>query len=101
MGGEVVLAVRDNGGLGLANEPCLFAMFQRLHDHVEGSGIGLYTVNKLVENAGGCLVVQNQVGVGVYLYHAFSLLSFAGWSGFWGLPRRLRGPGSTPAGEQL
>ena len=39
VGGEVVLAVRDNGGLGLANEPCLFAMFQRLQDHVEGSGM--------------------------------------------------------------
>ena len=63
VGGEVVLAVRDNG-LDLANEPRLFAMFQRLHDYVEGSGIGLYMVKKLVENAGGRIVVQSQVGVG-------------------------------------
>ena len=65
VGGEVVLTVRDNGlGLDLADEDRLFAMFQRLHDHVEGSGIGLYMVKKLVENAGGRITVQSQVGVG-------------------------------------
>ncbi|MFD1468875.1 ATP-binding protein [Hymenobacter caeli] len=62
---EIVLAVRDNGlGLDLADEERLFAMFQRLHDHVEGSGIGLYMVKKLVENAGGRVEVQSQLGVG-------------------------------------
>ncbi|TPG67587.1 sensor histidine kinase [Hymenobacter nivis] len=65
VGNEVVLAVQDNGlGLDLADEPRLFAMFQRLHDHVEGSGIGLYMVKKLVENAGGRIAVQSQLGVG-------------------------------------
>ena len=63
--GAVVLAVQDNGlGLDLAREPQLFAMFQRLHDHVEGSGIGLYMVKKIVENAGGRIEVQSQEGVG-------------------------------------
>ncbi|OGX82695.1 ATP-binding protein [Hymenobacter coccineus] len=66
VGREVVLAVQDNGlGLDLAaDDPRLFAMFQRLHDHVEGSGIGLYMVKKLVENAGGRIAVQSQLGVG-------------------------------------
>jgi light-regulated signal transduction histidine kinase (bacteriophytochrome) len=30
----------------------LFAMFKRLHNHVEGTGVGLYMVKKIVENAG-------------------------------------------------
>lgn len=63
--GEIVLAVQDNGlGLNVADEDRLFAMFQRLHNHVEGSGIGLYMVKKLVENAGGRVAVQSEVGVG-------------------------------------
>ncbi|MFC7667581.1 ATP-binding protein [Hymenobacter humi] len=52
----VMLEVEDNGlGLDTANEHKLFGMFQRFHDHVEGSGIGLYMVKKMVENAGGAL----------------------------------------------
>ncbi|MGY2132545.1 sensor histidine kinase [Hymenobacter sp. HD11105] len=60
-----VLTVQDNGlGINLVNEPRLFGMFQRLHDHVEGSGIGLYMVKKMVENAGGKITVESQVDVG-------------------------------------
>ena len=48
-------------------------MFQRLHTHVEGSGLGLYMVKRMVENAGGKITVQSQVGKGttfaVYFPH--------------------------------
>ncbi len=60
-----VLSVQDNGlGLDPAREDQIYGMFQRLHDHVEGSGIGLYMVKKMVENAGGHLVLQSQPGEG-------------------------------------
>jgi signal transduction histidine kinase len=60
-----VLTVQDNGlGINLVHEQRLFGMFQRLHDHVEGSGIGLYMVKKMVENAGGKITVESQVDVG-------------------------------------
>lgn len=60
-----ILTVQDNGlGLDLRNEKRLFGMFQRLHDHVEGSGIGLYMVKKMVENVGGKIEVESEVGVG-------------------------------------
>ncbi len=64
--GYQVLEVEDNGlGLDLARgQGQLFGMFQRLHTHVEGTGIGLYMVKKIVENAGGRVEVQSQLGQG-------------------------------------
>jgi signal transduction histidine kinase len=61
----VVLEVQDNG-LGLTQEQQgkLFVMFQRLHTHVEGSGVGLYMVKRIVENAGGRIEVHSQPGLG-------------------------------------
>ena len=61
-----VLRVQDNGlGFDVAEvKGKLFGMFQRLHTHVEGSGIGLYMVKKIVENSGGRIDVQSQPGEG-------------------------------------
>ncbi|MCC3157153.1 PAS domain-containing protein [Hymenobacter sp. 15J16-1T3B] len=60
-----VLTVEDNGlGLQVAGNAKLFAMFQRFHDHVEGSGIGLYMVKRIMENAGGRVDVESTVGAG-------------------------------------
>jgi len=60
-----VLEVHDNGlGFDMARETQLFAMFQRLHTHVEGSGVGLYMAKRLVENAGGRIAVASTVGEG-------------------------------------
>jgi len=57
--------VQDNGlGLGLSRQPELFGLFRRLHTHVEGSGVGLYTVKRMVEHVGGHIGVQSQLGVG-------------------------------------
>ncbi|OGX84330.1 hypothetical protein BEN47_02900 [Hymenobacter lapidarius] len=62
---QVVLEVQDNGlGLSAAQQTELFRMFRRLHGHVPGSGVGLYMVKKMVENAGGSIAVQSQPGVG-------------------------------------
>ena len=62
---HVVLEVRDNGlGLDTVYTDRLFGMFQRFHDHVEGSGIGLYMVKKMVENAGGRITVASTLEVG-------------------------------------
>ncbi|NVO84211.1 ATP-binding protein, partial [Hymenobacter terrestris] len=63
--GFVSLQVHDNGlGLDLREDRQLFTMFQRLHDHVEGSGIGLYMVKKIAENAGGRVAVESRLGEG-------------------------------------
>lgn len=59
------LTVQDNGlGIDVAGQRKLFGLFERLHSHVEGSGIGLFMVKKMVENAGGRIAVESEVGVG-------------------------------------
>lgn len=64
-GTRVVLEVQDNGlGLNERQQAQLFGLFQRLHSHVEGTGIGLYAVKRIVENAGGTIAVQSQPGLG-------------------------------------
>ncbi|SHL56152.1 PAS domain-containing protein [Hymenobacter psychrotolerans] len=63
--GYQILEIQDNGlGMDLTREQGLFTMFRRYHTHVEGSGIGLYMVKKMVENAGGRIEVQSTVGHG-------------------------------------
>lgn len=60
-----VLTVQDNGlGIKQSQQAELFTMFRRFHDHVEGNGIGLYMVKRLVENADGRIEVASQLGQG-------------------------------------
>ncbi|MBC6612784.1 PAS domain-containing sensor histidine kinase [Hymenobacter sp. BT507] len=60
-----VLEVEDNGlGIDLARQTGLFGMFRRYHTHVEGAGVGLYMVKRMVEHAGGDIAVRSQLGVG-------------------------------------
>jgi PAS domain S-box-containing protein len=61
----MVLEVQDNGlGIEEHRKDELFTMFRRFHSHVEGSGIGLYMVKRSVENHGGRVEVQSELGVG-------------------------------------
>ncbi len=60
-----VLTVEDNGlGMEASGLSQLFTMFKRFHNHVEGSGIGLYMVKKMVENAGGHIEVESKLDQG-------------------------------------
>ena len=64
--GRPILTVRDNG-LGIDMErfgPQLFQLFRRFHTHVEGTGMGLYLVNRIVQNHGGRLEVASTVDEG-------------------------------------
>ncbi|QHL89451.1 PAS domain-containing protein [Nibribacter ruber] len=62
---HVMLSVQDNGlGLKVSDHGKIFSMFKRLHDHVEGTGIGLYIVKRIVENAGGHIEVESTIGQG-------------------------------------
>ncbi|AHM59062.1 PAS/PAC sensor signal transduction histidine kinase [Flammeovirgaceae bacterium 311] len=63
--GQPVLMVQDNG-LGMQEKDLnkIFSMYTRLHTHVEGSGVGLYLVKRIVDNAGGTLKVESGLDKG-------------------------------------
>lgn len=60
-----IITVEDNGlGMDLAQKDFVFGMFKRLHNHVEGSGIGLFIVKKIMDQVGGKIKVESKVGEG-------------------------------------
>ncbi|GAB3542061.1 hypothetical protein GCM10027443_42280 [Pontibacter brevis] len=64
-GEYIVLEVEDNGlGIKKEQQHKLFTMFKRLHSHVEGTGIGLYIVKRIIENNGGLIEVESELDKG-------------------------------------
>lgn len=68
-------AVQDNG-LGIAPEfhNKIWGIFQRLEarDKVEGTGVGLSIVKKIVESRGGRVWVESELGKGATFYFTWS-----------------------------
>ncbi|RZK21146.1 MAG: hybrid sensor histidine kinase/response regulator [Hymenobacter sp.] len=65
--GQPVLEVQDNGlGIDLTrHEQELFQLFRRFHPQAaEGTGVGLFLVNRLVQAQGGHIEVESQEGQG-------------------------------------
>jgi signal transduction histidine kinase len=71
----ILLSFADNG-LGIPAEQIekIFLMFKRVHTHVEGSGIGLYIVKRIIENNGGRIEVESEPGRGTTFNMYFKLL---------------------------
>jgi PAS domain S-box-containing protein len=61
-----VLLVEDNGmGFDVErHQDELFHLFRRFHNHTEGTGVGLYLVNRIVQANGGHVEVESEVGEG-------------------------------------
>lgn len=61
----ILLKVEDNGrGIEAHYIPKLFDKHFRISSNVEGSGLGLFIVKKMVENRGGRIEVESEVGIG-------------------------------------
>ena len=61
----IVISVKDNGiGINESKFDSIFSKYYRLENDIEGSGIGLYLVKEIVNNAGGKILVKSQLGEG-------------------------------------
>ncbi|HZX58315.1 MAG TPA: ATP-binding protein, partial [Mucilaginibacter sp.] len=64
-GDYVILTVQDNGmGMSKIDLDSIFMMYGRLHTDIEGHGIGLHLAKKIVDAAGGNIVVESEPGKG-------------------------------------
>ncbi|MDP5060604.1 MAG: PAS domain-containing sensor histidine kinase [Maribacter sp.] len=63
--GRVQLSFKDNG-LGFEQEfsDKIFALFKRLHTHVDGLGVSLYIMKTIINENGGTIDVSSQVNKG-------------------------------------
>ncbi|GAL87149.1 histidine kinase [Sporocytophaga myxococcoides] len=59
-----ILSVSDNGiGIDLKHTK-LFKMFKRFNTETEGTGIGLYIIKRIIDDAGGKIEVESEKGKG-------------------------------------
>jgi signal transduction histidine kinase len=64
---SICISVQDNGlGMDLTEVDSykIFGLYQRMHDHVEGKGMGLFLVKTQIESLGGKIEVDSKLDVG-------------------------------------
>jgi PAS domain S-box-containing protein len=61
----VQLSVSDNGlGIPENQHGKIFSIFRRVHTHVEGSGVGLYLIKRILESHGDWIEVESELRQG-------------------------------------
>ena len=71
---ECIYSIRDNGlGIDEKDIPKIFELFNRMANvtHIEGSGVGLAIVKRVVERHKGRIWVQSELGKGSVFYISF------------------------------
>ncbi len=63
--GYVVLSITDNGlGIEERNHKTIFNKFSRINSDIEGTGMGLYIINRMLSDKGGKIEVESAIDKG-------------------------------------
>jgi signal transduction histidine kinase len=71
---EIVYSIKDNGvGIDIKQLPRIFELFKRMDNvqHIEGTGVGLAIVKRIVEKHNGKIWVDSKLGKGSTFFVAF------------------------------
>jgi two-component system phosphate regulon sensor histidine kinase PhoR len=61
----IIISVKDNGvGIDESKFEAIFSKYYRIENAIEGSGIGLYLVKEIVNNARGKVLLESRLGQG-------------------------------------
>lgn len=61
----VVLTIKDNGiGIDKIHHKTIFNKFARVNANIEGTGIGLYIISRMLNDKGGKIEVDSEIGKG-------------------------------------
>ncbi|MBO9699321.1 MAG: PAS domain S-box protein [Sporocytophaga sp.] len=75
-GDAIILEVKDNGiGIDPHNQEGMFQIFRRVHNQkldVEGTGVGLYILKRIMENNNGSIRVESEIDKGSTFILTFS-----------------------------
>jgi two-component system, OmpR family, phosphate regulon sensor histidine kinase PhoR len=64
-GDFIIITVKDNGiGIDAGKHEVIFSKYFRMQNEIEGSGIGLYLVNEIVNSSGGKILLKSEPGKG-------------------------------------
>jgi len=71
---EIIYTIQDNGvGIDIKQLPRVFELFKRMDNvqHIEGTGVGLAIVKRIIEKHKGKIWVDSELGTGSTFFVAF------------------------------